>query len=110
MIQPNLQPSLSTLPTDRKAEAILVAVAEQLSKLVQLHQLTETAKTNLPEASVLDQADAIKQGAIANIFMLLTAYYQSQGWNPQEIKTLIANTLERYRHPQDEQRSSRGDL
>jgi hypothetical protein len=101
MIQSSSQPVISATLEDRKGEALLVAVADQLSKLVQLHQLTEAAKPNLPEASALDNADAIKKGAIANIFMLLTAYYQSQGWNSQEIKTLISKTLDRYRHPQD---------
>jgi hypothetical protein len=102
MIPSNPEPKPSTSPEDRKGEAILVAVAEQLSKLVQLHQMTEADTANLPEASALEAAVAMQQGAIANIFMLLTAYYQSQGWNPQDIRALIANTLERSRYPQGE--------
>ncbi|NJR64338.1 MAG: hypothetical protein HC772_01805 [Leptolyngbyaceae cyanobacterium CRU_2_3] len=57
----NSQPNPDNLE-GHKGDAILVAVAEQLSKLVQVHQITEAAKARVPESLPLENADTVKQG------------------------------------------------
>ncbi|MBI4781575.1 MAG: hypothetical protein HY785_09625 [Oscillatoriophycideae cyanobacterium NC_groundwater_1537_Pr4_S-0.65um_50_18] len=71
---------------------ILVAVASQFSKLLQAHKLS-MAQTDIAPEDVA-RVDTVKQAAIAKIILLLTAYYRTQGWNPQDIKTSVLNMLD----------------
>jgi len=80
----------STEPTD---DNILIAVASQFSKLVQVHKLSAEAQAEISPED-LARVDAVKQATIAKIIVLLTAYYKTQGWNPQDIKTAVLNMLE----------------
>jgi hypothetical protein len=74
----------SSQPTD---DNILIAVASQLSQLVQVHKFS-AAQTDI-SLEDLARVDAVKQAAIAKMILLLTAYYKAQGWNPQDIKTSV---------------------
>ncbi len=77
-------------PTD---ENILVATASQFSRLLQVHKLSAEAQTEISPDDLV-RVDAVKQEAIAKIIVLLMAYYKTQGWNPQDIKTSILHMLE----------------
>ncbi|MBW4659680.1 MAG: hypothetical protein KME15_13470 [Drouetiella hepatica Uher 2000/2452] len=80
----------SNEPTD---ENILVAAASQFSKLVQVHKLS-ASQTGI-SADDLARVDTVKKEAIAKIIVLLTAYYKTQGWNPQDIKASALSMLDR---------------
>ena len=92
------QPRISTQPGTQPGstptgENILVATASQLSRLVQVHKLSAEAQTQISPDD-LARVDTVKQEAIAKIIVLLMAYYKTQGWNPQDIKTSILHMLE----------------